>query len=374
ARRVARALVWLAVTLFFTVIDVPRARADLDGDARQVPQLRRAAPLIRGELEAVWLVPDVGAPTPIQLQAITPGASISPGLVRSAMRELLDTGKYAGVRGELQKHGNKVRLLLFASERKIVAAIEIRGGDLERGQVIESLGLREGQELTRAGLDQAAAKVQLLYVERGFPSVTVSGVFNDTNEPRRSVVTITVAPGPPALVAATRIDVKRPALPSAVSLANTFGVSAGQRLDHVELDARRRALTERLVKAGFVRAKVEYRVSATGEIHVYVEPGELVSVRYEGLRAFDEPTVRAGVQTEAESSVAELRARLLVFYEQRGYYDTRVRHNAVRSSDGLREQWVFTVHEGPRLRIAARYFPCLEGPLSSGDVNAEIEG
>ncbi len=390
ARRAARSAAWhkcattlerrlrcltVVMALFFTVFGPGRASAQLEADTRQLPQLRPApAPLV-GELEAVWLIPDVGSAQPIELQAIKPGERVSPGLVRSAMRELLDTGQYASVRSELQAVGTKLRLLLWTTERKIVAGIEIHGGELDSGQVLDALGLRVGRELTHAALNDAAAKVQLLYVERGFPGATVSGVFNDTAEPRRAMVTITVAPGPPLLVASTRVEMGSPALPAAKELATTFGIDAGERLDHVELDAKKRALTERLRSAGFVRASVEYRVDSKGGVVVSVTPGELVSVRFDGLKAFDEQTLRAGVLGDDEElSPSAVRSRVIAFYEQRGYHDVRVRHAAVRSADGLREQWVFTLSEGAPLRVTARYFPCLEGSLSSSDVNDEIDG
>lgn len=352
------------------------AWAQPENEARQLPALRPAPPPLTGELEAVWLVPDVGTATSIELQAVKPGEQLSSGSVRSAMRELLDSGKYAGVRSEVQTTApGKLRLLLFASERRVISRIEINGGDLDAAQVRAALGLRSGKELTRAGLDEAAAKAHLLYIERGYPQATVSGVFNDTGEPLLAVVTITVAPGPPALVAAASTEVTQPALPEAVTLAESFGVAVGQRLDHVELDAKKRALEDRYRKAGFLTASVAYDISASGAVRAAVRPGPQVSVGYEGLRAFDEATLRAGVELDDEVfSIAALKLRLLTFYERHGYFDARVRHVVVRSADGLRERWVFTLQEGAPLRVTARVFPCLQGALSSVDLNNEIDG
>ncbi len=364
------------VALFCGVLPQP-ASAQVDTDARQLPQLRPPPAVIAGELESVWLVPDVGAPVPLHLQGVQPGEQVSAAQVRRAMRELLDSGNHAGVRGEVEPQPDgRMRLLLFAAWRKVVTQIDVHGGDLDTAQVVDALGLRVNQELTREGLDEAAARVRLLYVERGFPHVTVSGAFNDTSDPLRSIVTVTVAPGPPALVSAVQVQLPPVVLPEAKVLAETFGVAVGQRLDHVDLDKKKRALVERFQSEGFLRANVEYRVGASGEVLVDVTPGALIGVRYEGLRAFDEPTLRTEIEGEEveERSVLDLRARLLTFYEQHGFYDARVRYAEVRSADGLREQWVFTLQEGSSLRVGARFFPCLEGPLSMGEVNDEIDG
>lgn len=367
-------------TVFFTVVGcvvLPHvAWASSDSDSRQIPQLRPPV-AARGEIiEGVWLVPDVGAPEPLQLQAARPGQPVSAGQVRAAMRELLSSGRVADVRTEFETLADgRVRLLLFASWRKIVAKIDVRGGELEEAQVADALGLRLNQELTHKGLDEAAARVRLLYLERGFPHATVSGVFHDTRDPLRAEVTITVAPGEPAVVSAVHVQLPQQVLPEVHALASAFGVSPGERVDHVELDKKRRALLERFVQAGFLRANVEYHVTPALGVIVEVTPRELISVRYEGMRAFDAPTLRAEVEVdEDERTTTQLRGRLLSFYERHGFYDARVRVAEVRSADGLREEWVFSVQEGKRLQIVTRLFPCLEGPLSLFQVNDELDG
>lgn len=364
------------LVLAFVSLASPFAYAQREAESKQLPTLRPPAVQISGELGDIWLVPDVGPPRELTLQGVQVGDRVSSAQVRRVMRELLDTGKYASVRGEThERPDGKVRLLIYVFERKVVARIDVNGGELATEQVLAALGLRVNQELTRAGLDEAAAQVRLLYVERGFPQVSVSGAFNDLPEPLRSVVTVTVAPGPPSLITSTSFDLPTPALPVADELVGSFGATVGQRLDHVELDAKKRTLVDRFHRASFPDAKIDYTVSASGGIRVSVRPGPQVTPRYEGLRAFDEPTLRAAVQIEdAELSLAALRARVLTFYEQRGYYDVRVKHTVVRSFDGLREDWVFTIQEGSQLRVSSRYFPCLDGPLSSGEVNDEIDG
>jgi outer membrane protein assembly factor BamA len=296
---------------------LPRqALAQLDPDSRQLPQLGPPA-LVNGvQLESVWLVPDVGQARPERLQSVNSGDVISAAQVRGAMRELLDTGQYASVRSELVRQvDGRVRLLLFVEWRKIVAGVEVHGGELESAQVADALGLRNNQELTQRGLDEAAARVRLLYVERGFPLASVSGAFNDGAEPSRAIVTITVAPGPPALVAGVRVHLPDKVLPEASMLAGTFGLAIGQRLDQVELNQRKRALEERFRARGYLRATVDYRVNAALEVDLTISPKELIGVRYEGLRAFDRATLRAEVEESegSERTVASLEARLLAF-------------------------------------------------------------
>lgn len=357
---------------------VPRqVLAQLDTDSRQLPQLTPPTLVNAVKLESVWLVPDAGLPRVAQLQSVNAGDVVSAAQVRRAMRELLDSGQYASVRSELfPQPDGKSRLLLFVEWRKIVAGVEVHGGELDDAQVADALGLRSNQELTRRGLDEAAARVRLLYVERGFPLASVSGAFNDTAEPSRAIVTITVAPGPPALVAGVRVHLPDKVLPEASTLAGTFGLAIGQRLDQVELDQKKRALLDRFRARGYLRASVDYRVNSALEVDVMISPKELIGVRYEGLRAFDRTTLRTEVEESegVERTVASLRARLLAFYERHGYFDARVRHAEVRSADGLREEWVFTLEEGAPLKVGARLFPCLNGPLSVAEVNDEIDG
>ena len=293
------------------------------------------------------------------------------------MRELLSSGGYASVRASTQQRGDGgVVLYLTAVERKIVAETQLNGGLLEADETLAAAGITVGQEITRPGLKRAAARAWQLYKARGYPEATVSGSWTETEDARRVIVTLTVAPGQPRIITAISPSIVGPGLPEVHELAQGYDVAVGERVDGPRLEAADQALETELREAGYFRASVSHHQTSGAEqrIRLQIEPGPKIRIRFEGLRALDAAALRSALELDLDEVLAsDLRGQILDMYERHGYFDADVALKRVSSADGAREDWIFKVHEGQRLRVTSRFYPCLAGLRDAVDMVALSE-
>lgn len=343
-----------------------------------MPQLAPASPPTpSGLLEAIWLVPDVGNPVLLRLPNIPLGEPFTPSLARRAMRELLKRGAYASVEAttELTSDGAVV-LYMMAIERKIVAEVQVNGGTLDLEETLSAAGITAGQEVTRADLKRAAATAWQLYKERGYPDATVSGSWTDAGDDRHVLVTLTVAPGTPRAINLVRPVIHGPALPEVERFALRYGVKPGARADARRLQEADEDLQAELREAGFYGATVVHQqeVAAQQTVSVHITPGPKYRLRFEGLRVLDAASLRSSLELNLDALViSDLRNQIIDTYERHGYFDAKVAAMRVASADGAREDWVFRVREGERLRVSSRVYPCLAGPRDALELDAEID-
>lgn len=341
----------------------------------QLPELSIASTVEPGlVLQEIWLVPEVGPRTKLQLRGVRPGEPFSGATARQAMRELLERRGYAGVRAETVVSGDRVHLLMFVEERKVVTEIDVNGGELAGDLVRTASGIMVNQEVTQTQLAAAAKRIEALYHERGFPAATASGSYVTTEDPLRVGVTFTVAPGAPRLARSVAFEgAHHPLVQRAVK---RFAVEAGDRVDYVALNTGVTRIVNNLRESGFVGARVTYDVRNDVHVVYKIATGPAVRLRFEGMRVFDTTTLRATAELGADDEWSEraVRNRLYALYERHGYFDATIRTSFVLSADGQYEEWVFTIREGKQLKIAARYFPCLSGELDREAIDAEIDG
>src|SRR5690606_14476328 len=148
-------------------------------------------------------------------------------------------------------------------------------------------------------------------------------------------------------------------------IAKQYQVSVGERVDRSRLEAADEALQAQLRKAGYFHATVQHhqKASAEQQIRLRVEPGPKIQIRFEGLRAMDAAALRSALELDLGAvATAELQSQILDTCERHGYCDAGVALKRVSSADGAREDWIFRVHEGRRLRVTSRFYPCLAGP------------
>src|SRR5690606_23031063 len=160
---------WLAWTLWFTLVrpemswaDEAHAVVEASGE-RKLPLLRPRPDLraFEGRVVKEVVLVDVDEHTeqPLVLERIRLGDLLTPELVRRAMRELVENGRYASVRAEVEALADGARLRLFASIRKTVQDLRIEGGVLDPDASLRVTELAPGQEVTRPDLARVAARL-----------------------------------------------------------------------------------------------------------------------------------------------------------------------------------------------------------------------
>ncbi len=315
----------------------------------------------------------------LELRRVRPGQIFSPELARVAMQELLDTGRYADVRAEVEASGEGVVLRLLALPRRIVASIGLSGSPIENEELVRASGLAQGHDLSAPDLPKARQRVQATLRERGYPDARVQLQVTDTDDPMSVVVSVDVEAGAPLKIKDRWFAVwPDPNAPGLQVLLATYGVGPGSVADDVKLGAADRELTRVLVEAGFHQATVGHRVERKPEgalLRVVVQAGPLMKLLFEGNRNFDGSELEDALKLDESSERAPLilAEALRRFYIERGFFDAEVETEERGASDASVRALVFKIREGQQLKIVGREYPCLSGEHGPAAVGSEID-
>jgi outer membrane protein assembly factor BamA len=307
------------------------------------------------------------------------GDTLSPDLVRRALRELLDNGRYANASAEVLADGDGVRLRLVVIPRRVLAALRLSGPLLDEDDARRAVGARDGDEVTPGDLARITERLQRHYRARGFPDASVRVSTRDTDDPLRVVLLVDVVAGPPVNIE-RRIFRVWP-IPFAEGLADVlhgYAAGPGVRADEQLLDAADRTLIDVLRERGWFDARVGHSLKPGQRgsvVAVDVRAGPLYQLAFDGNRHFDRHQLRSALKLDenADRSPVTLAERIAVFYRKRGFYDVEVTHELVHSSDRAYATIRFSVSEGARLTVIARGYPCLTGSRSASEVSSEID-
>jgi outer membrane protein insertion porin family len=372
--------IWLGLLFARPAIAESEPTAFEASSERKLPVLRPRPDLSAFEGRVVKLIVlydvDEKVERPLSLQHLAPGDLMTEEAVRRAMRELVEGGRHADVRAEVDLLGDGVRLRLFASVRKTVQDVRIEGGVLDSEASLRNIELAPGQEVTRSDLSRVAARLWQFYRVHGYPQSQVSGRWLAGDAPERVIVVLDVVPGPVLLVEKRTFKVLEQALPELANHLEEYAVTAGERADNERLATADSDLQQTLRNLGWHRANVTHELvplrPARVELEVIVQPGPLVKVHFEGNRAFDASALEESLElSDEDRSPDKLSSRLRRYYQDRGYPDATVsleELGAGRTSD----LW-FRIRENGRLRVVSRSFPCLEGERTARDVADEID-
>src|SRR3954471_21644856 len=77
-----------------------------------------------------------------------PGQVLSAELVRRSLDELLESGKFADARAEVEADGDGVRLRFLVTPRRVIADVRVTGGVLADDALLRTVGVQVGRELT----------------------------------------------------------------------------------------------------------------------------------------------------------------------------------------------------------------------------------
>ena len=315
-----------------------------------------------------------------QFKRVRLGEVYTSGLARRAMRELLDSGKFADVSARAEPDGAGVRLVLTVLPRRLIATLKLSGNPADDEETLRASQLRVGGEVTEPGLREAAARIRRFHALRGYPSARVSSEVTDTDRPMHVVVSLRVDAGPAQRIRRRRFVVspnaKAPGLrPKLLS----YEVDSGDRADEEALTKSDRQLEKKLRGAGFHRARVSHRVlpepTGTVILEVVAEVGPLIRIRFEGNRHFDRSDLLGTLELHEneDRSPPGLAERLRAYYAERGFLDVEVTYRYIVSPEPSQAELRFEIREGGPVRIVARRYPCLTGDRSPEDVGSEID-
>ncbi len=317
---------------------------------------------------------------PVRLRYVRPGETLSMELSHRAMRELLDTGRYANVRAEVSALGEGALLRLVVLPRRVIASIKLLGGVLDEADTLRAAQISAGGELTAPQLGRIAERIRGYYRAHGYPSARVRVDAVDTDDPLRVLLILEVAPGESLHIAQRWFGVwPRPDVSGLTEALSTYDVTPGERVDEDALLAADRTLESTLKARGWHRATVAHRVqrSAAGgaSLHVQVHAGPRVLVAFEGNRRFDAAQLESALELEdtEDRAPSTLVQRVREFYVARGFFDADVRVQERLSRDGAYAELTFSILEHQPLRVSAREYPCLRGERSAADVGSEID-
>ncbi|HTQ06650.1 MAG TPA: POTRA domain-containing protein [Polyangiaceae bacterium] len=306
------------------------------------------------------------------------GQAFSTEIARRAMQELLDTGRFADVEVEAEPVASGVVLRLRALPRRVVARIELSGSPIASDELLRGDVVRVGDDLTSPDLPRIAARVQAELARRGFPDAKVSAHALDTDDPLDVVLVLEVHSGRPAPVVDRWFGVwPDPNAPGLRAVLGGYDVAPGDRADAEALATADKNLEAALRAHGWHRATVTHRLEPRprGEfLRVDVQAGPLIEVVFEGNRAFDADALRGALALEDndEREPQVLADRLHDFYENRGFFDADIRFEERGAPSAPVHQLAFMIREAQPLRVIAREYPCLAGPLPS-EVGSEID-
>jgi len=306
------------------------------------------------------------------------GQTLSAELVRRALEELGDTGRYADVRASVEEDGPGVRLRLEVEPRRVIANIRLSAGAIEQEEILRAAGVRDGGEITAAELGAIQGRLLALYRRRGYDRARATIDAIDTDDPSAVVLTIEVIAGPPNVIARRRFGVwPDPQAEGMAEALSSYGVGAGDRADEDTLTEADRALETDLKARGFHRAKVSHRLlgARAAELHVDVYAYSRVRFRFEGNRHFDSAQLEAvlDVENENDLSPSALSEKILKYYRDRGFLDAEVSASERGAPSDPIEEVVFLIRERALVHVVAREYPCLTGERTPGQVGSEID-
>jgi outer membrane protein insertion porin family len=306
------------------------------------------------------------------------GQVFSPELVRRSLDELLESGKFADARAEVEAEPSGVRLTFRLTPRRVVADVRVSGGVLPDDALLRAIGVQVGGELTDDDLQRIERRIRGEYARHGFPATRASVTAFDTDDPLRVALRIDLSPGPPR-----RLDQRRffawpdPNEPVLRSLLKDYSVDRGERADEEQLELADRKFEELLRSRGFHRASVAHELTSDARgliLAVNVRAGQRIRISFEGNRLFDDDELLAVLDLEESDDRAPetLAEKLREHYLSRGRLDVEVSSKLHTRPGSPVSDLIFTLREGGALHVARRRYPCLTH-YQAAQVDAEID-
>lgn len=312
------------------------------------------------------------------LRSVERGAPLTPELARQALRELLDTGRFAQGYVDARPHTEGVVLRVVGVPRRILAQLTVEGTGAAGSRFSSVLGLAVGAEVTEPLLREARSRILELHRKLGFPRARVTLTPVDTDVADQVLLRVRVDSGESVKVA-RRVFVIEPRLEGEIgSMRERYRVAVGDVASEEALREADADMAELLRKNGFLQAEVSHRLVREGDdTFVFVELASGPRYRFEfaGTEAFDVKELREALELEraTEPSPAALADRVASHYRKRGFLDARVVAEDRLGAAGAVRHVTFRVQEGVAVRVAKRQFVCLPSAAPAGLTEKDLQ-
>ncbi|HSC89437.1 MAG TPA: hypothetical protein VLC09_19275, partial [Polyangiaceae bacterium] len=132
------------------------------------------AALEERSLDAVQ-VETVGSlwPERVELRSVRPGDKASGAVIRRALEELSESGRFAELDAELQDSGGRLTLVVWVRPRRLLARAVVEGSPLTGDEVLRAWSLSPEDELTDRVIEEARERVRALHEQAGYLSSKV---------------------------------------------------------------------------------------------------------------------------------------------------------------------------------------------------------
>lgn len=320
-----------------------------------------------------------------KLTGVRVGAPLASDAGRVLLREALGSGAFASGTVTAEPDGSGVRLVVRLVPRRIVEKVKLTGEILDRRATLDAAGLAEGEEVTGAALDRVQGRIREEYARRGYPDASVKLDLSATDRPNHVVLFIEVKSGSERKIAKRVFVMSDEEREVVGALRDKYQVGGGARADEVAIQQADRELQDLLRAERFPKARVLHRLvdraldvkRVETILYVYVQAGPRLELSFEGNSAYDADQLEQHLVSTAargEWSAPDVADRLRVYYVQRGFHDVELQvKEAAGSREGARLLRV-TVHEGDRVRVLHRVFPCLAGEFTADQLGREMDG
>ncbi|HXZ19273.1 MAG TPA: POTRA domain-containing protein, partial [Candidatus Acidoferrales bacterium] len=298
--------------------------------------------------------------------AVVPGHPLERDALRSSLRRLYATGRYADITAEAFSTPEGLRVDFLVRLNTFIGDVRFEGlqEPPSGAQALGALRLGLGERFRQADLDRGLARVDQILRQNGF----YAPVFNPEVRPRPGTqlvdITVRVEPGSRARLDA--VGVSNPTAFPSDELVRTSRLKPRQPLTAARLEKGSERVRDWLFRRGYYAARVTAHAgdhdaaSNTVPLTLDITAGSPVHLEVTGVK-LSSGRVRQLVPIFQEASVdedllAEGRRNIRDYFERRGYIDCDVQYTSSENPANGMRQITYAVTLGPRRRLAAIEF------------------
>lgn len=166
-----------------------------------------------------------------RVTSVAIGTPLTASVARMAVDELLETGRFAQARADARPFEDGAILRIVVVPRRVVAGIDVSGGNLDLRRTLTAADIAVGDEVTEDRLEQIRTAIARHYRRSGYDAAKVTITPRDTAEPIEVLLDIEIEPGEQRTVA-RRIFVIEPKYDQVVGdLKYDYDVGRGDPVD-----------------------------------------------------------------------------------------------------------------------------------------------
>lgn len=303
------------------------AAVPLQPDANQ--QLLLGRPIVAIDIDAPG---DEDPQALLALLDLQPGYVLAVADVQAAIERLYALGRFAQVQAFVTPLQGSVLLRFLLSPILRLEEPRIRGlKRMAEAPLLRALGVHAGDEWDSQTAQLLQKRALSHASQAGFPLAQVHISQRETNDKTKVAYLFDVIEGPPVRIASVALR-GTPHVPQKLLLHALISRTGGI-LNQESLQEDRRALLERLVHHGFVRAQVRIDTvthDADGaHVCFFVEANERLFFHFSGNRLFDDAELMAlwpsNVEGTPQTLLGLFAQRVRALYGKQSYTQMRIR-------------------------------------------------